>query len=180
VSSTHLGPKTRFLFLSVSGLLIGGALSDKRVSLSFTVAVGLRQHSHYRIQVPQDSCSHFTVRFQTSSIWRSRSRYLYPAGIEWPSYNPRHSVPFSLPPSTHRATVDIFKSASKWGLILSRVRVRVTLWLVVYRQSVCLGAKPLEAHDQIFLIEPLWSESLCNILSDKRMGLSFTVAASPH
>jgi hypothetical protein len=31
-----------------------------------------------------------------------------------------------------------------------RVRVRVTLRLAVYRQSVCLGASPLEAHDQRF------------------------------
>jgi hypothetical protein len=31
-----------------------------------------------------------------------------------------------------------------------RVRVRVTLWLVVYRQSVRLGAKPLYTHDQHF------------------------------
>jgi hypothetical protein len=31
-----------------------------------------------------------------------------------------------------------------------RVRVRVTLRLAVYRRSVRLGAKPLEAHDQRF------------------------------
>jgi hypothetical protein len=32
-----------------------------------------------------------------------------------------------------------------WG---DRVRVRVTLRLAVYRQSVRLGAKPLETYDQ--------------------------------
>jgi hypothetical protein len=31
---------------------------------------------------------------------------------------------------------------------LARVRVRVTLRLAVYPQSVRLGAKPLETHDQ--------------------------------
>jgi hypothetical protein len=31
-----------------------------------------------------------------------------------------------------------------------RVRVRVTLRLAVYRQSVCLGDKPLKTHDQQF------------------------------
>jgi hypothetical protein len=31
-----------------------------------------------------------------------------------------------------------------------RVRVRVTLWLTVYRQSFRLGDKPLETHDQYF------------------------------
>jgi hypothetical protein len=36
-----------------------------------------------------------------------------------------------------------------------RVKARVTLRLAVYRQSVGLGAKPLEAHDQslIFFIQ---------------------------
>jgi hypothetical protein len=54
-----------------------------------------------------------------------------------------------------------------------RVRVRVTLRLAVHRQSVRLGTKPLETHDQRFLFwtEPLWIYSLCNILSDERMGL---------
>jgi hypothetical protein len=34
-------------------------------------------------------------------------------------------------------------------------KVRVTLRLAVYRRSVHLGAKPLEAHDRIFAIELL-------------------------
>jgi hypothetical protein len=46
-----------------------------------------------------------------------------------------------------------------------RERERVTLRLAVYPQSVHLGAKPLETHGQIFLIEHLRSYSLCNILS---------------
>jgi hypothetical protein len=32
-----------------------------------------------------------------------------------------------------------------------KVKVKVTLRLAVYRQSVRLGVKPLETHDQIFL-----------------------------
>jgi hypothetical protein len=31
-----------------------------------------------------------------------------------------------------------------------RVRVKVTLYLAVYRQSVGIGGKPLETHDQYF------------------------------
>jgi hypothetical protein len=31
-----------------------------------------------------------------------------------------------------------------------RVKVKVTLRLAVYRQSVCLGVKPLETHNQFF------------------------------
>jgi hypothetical protein len=56
-----------------------------------------------------------------------------------------------------------------------RVRVRVTLRLAVYRQSVRLGVKPLEAQEQIlFPTELFRSYSLCNILSDERMGLFLT------
>jgi hypothetical protein len=54
-----------------------------------------------------------------------------------------------------------------------KVKARVTSWLAVYHQSVHLGAKPLETRDQFFFTtEPLRSESLCNILSDEKVGLS--------
>jgi hypothetical protein len=33
-----------------------------------------------------------------------------------------------------------------------KVKVKVTLRLAVYRQSVRLGVKPLETHDQIFFV----------------------------
>jgi hypothetical protein len=58
-------------------------------------------------------------------------------------------------------------------------RVRVTLRVAIYDQSVCLGAEPFETHGQnfCFSFEHLRSQFLCNILSDERMGLSFTIAA---
>jgi hypothetical protein len=51
VSSTHLGPKPRFLLLSDRcEFVIWGALSDKRTGLSFTISASTRQHSHiYRL-----------------------------------------------------------------------------------------------------------------------------------
>jgi hypothetical protein len=56
------------------------------------------------------------------------------------------------------------------------VRVRVTLRLAVYRQSVRLSDKPLETHDRYFYpSKQLRLESLCNILTHERMGLSFTM-----
>jgi hypothetical protein len=55
----------------------------------------------------------------------------------------------------------------------TKVKVEVTLRLEVYRQTFHLGVKPLETHDQRpSSTEPLWSQSLCNILSDEKMGLS--------
>jgi hypothetical protein len=50
----------------------------------------------------------YCLRFETLPTWRARSPYLYPTGTEWSSYNPRHWVPFSSPP-THRTTADVFE-----------------------------------------------------------------------
>jgi hypothetical protein len=54
------------------------------------------------------------------------------------------------------------------------VKIRTTLRLAVYRCSVRLAVKHLEDHDQTFFSpnEHLRSYSLCNILSDEKMGLS--------
>jgi hypothetical protein len=56
-----------------------------------------------------------------------------------------------------------------------KVKVKVTLRLAVYGQSVYLGVKPLETHDQRFFFfptKPLRYQSLCNILSDEKMTYS--------
>jgi hypothetical protein len=39
---------------TVAGLLMWGALSDERMGLSFTIAAGPSQRSHFRVQVPWD------------------------------------------------------------------------------------------------------------------------------
>jgi hypothetical protein len=73
---------------TVSGLLMWGAVFDERTGLSFTIAAGPLQSSHFRVLVPWDSGSYFTV---------SGSRLL-----------------FSSPPTTPRATVEVFEPASAW------------------------------------------------------------------
>jgi hypothetical protein len=60
----------------------------------------------------------YCLRFQTPPTWRARSPYLYPPGIGLSSYIPRHWVPFSSPPTTHRATVEVFESASTRRLLV--------------------------------------------------------------
>jgi hypothetical protein len=69
----------------VAGLLIWGALSDDRTGLSFTIAPGFRQRSHFRVRVPWDTWPYITV----SDPW----------------------LPFSLPPTTRRVTVEVFDPA---------------------------------------------------------------------
>jgi hypothetical protein len=70
---------------TVAGLLVWGALSDKRTGLSFTTAAGLRQRTHSRVRVPWGSRPYSTLRFETS---------------------------FLSPHTTRRATVEVFDPAS--------------------------------------------------------------------
>jgi hypothetical protein len=104
VSSTHMEPKTRFLLLTVMGLLMWGCLlmwgwiiynccwpSPAQLFSDLSLA---------RLVWP-----YFTVlTFETPPTWRARSRYLYPPGTGWPSYTPRHWVYF-LSPMTHALIV---------------------------------------------------------------------------
>jgi hypothetical protein len=71
---------------TVAGLMTWGALSEKRTGLSFTIVSCPRQRSHFWVRVPWDSLPYFTV---------SDSR-----------------LPFSSPPTTRRATVEVFDPAS--------------------------------------------------------------------
>jgi hypothetical protein len=67
--------------------------------------------------------------FETPPTWRAGFPYLYPPGTGWPSYNPRHWVPFSSPPTTRRAAVEVFELAS------TRVSqsYKLTVLLITYR-----------------------------------------------
>jgi hypothetical protein len=52
--------------------------------------------------------NHTLLSHQTPPTWRTRFPYLYPPGTEWPSYTPRHWVPFTSSLTTRRATVEVF------------------------------------------------------------------------
>jgi hypothetical protein len=52
------------------------------------------------------------LRFENLPTWRARCPYLYPPGTGWTSYTPRDRFPFSSPPTTRRATVEVFDPAS--------------------------------------------------------------------
>jgi hypothetical protein len=77
------GLRTDFYYCEiVAGLLMWGALSDKRTGLSFTIVPGPRQRRHFRVRLLWDSLPYFTV---------SDSR-----------------LPFPSPPATRRVTVEVF------------------------------------------------------------------------
>jgi hypothetical protein len=83
----HLGPMTRYVLLYDSyGLVLVGRPLDERTGLSFLYAAGPCQRSLSRVRVPWDLRPYFTV---------SDSR-----------------LPFSSPPTTRRATVEVFDPAS--------------------------------------------------------------------
>jgi hypothetical protein len=50
----------------------------------------------------------YCLRFKIPPIWRARFPYLCSPGTRWTGYTPRHWVPLSSPPTTRRATVDVF------------------------------------------------------------------------
>jgi hypothetical protein len=79
---------------TVAGLLMWGALSHERTGLSFIIAAGPRQRSHSQVRVSWDSRLYFTVSlsFETS---------------------------FLSPPTTRRATVEVYDPASTSDIALS-------------------------------------------------------------
>jgi hypothetical protein len=57
-----LGLRPDFYYCqTVTGLLMWGALSDKRTGLSFTIAAGPRERSHSQVRVPWALRPYFTV-----------------------------------------------------------------------------------------------------------------------
>jgi hypothetical protein len=98
---------------TLARLLMWSVLSDERTVLSLTFTADPRQCRHFRVRVPRYSWPYFTVSdSRLPQTWRSRSPYLYPPGTGWPGFTPRHWVPFSSPPTTRRATVEVFDPAT--------------------------------------------------------------------
>jgi hypothetical protein len=116
-----------------------GALSDERTGLSFIIAAGPRQRSHSWVRVPRESWPYFTVS----------------------DYTPRNRLAQLYPQALGSLFVTSYGSQDYGGGIRTRLhagmtqlKVKFTLRLAVYHQTVCLDAKPLETHDQFSLYSP--------------------------
>jgi hypothetical protein len=127
---------------TVAGLFVWCALSDERTGPSFTFVAEPRQSGHFRVRVQWDSWPYFII---------SDSR-----------------LPFPSPPTTHRATVEVFDPASTrssqsqsesdshsdWRSVSLSVLVSSPFWGswqdINYRLTVTdlsLGGRPLWRED---------------------------------
>jgi hypothetical protein len=100
VSSSHPGAKTRFLLLSDScGFVDVGRLLRREDG---SVVYNCCWPSPAQSSLGQSPAGLVTIfyylRFNNFPTWR-----ISPRMTEWPSYTPRHRVPFSSPPTTRRA-----------------------------------------------------------------------------
>jgi hypothetical protein len=84
LASGPLSPTTRVSFFFSTEHLRQWSLcnifSNKRLSLSFTIVAGSRQQSFSGPSSAGLKSIFCCLRFETPSIWRARSRCLYPAG----------------------------------------------------------------------------------------------------
>jgi hypothetical protein len=87
----------------VTSSLTRGWVCRLQLLLAFATLVIFRSESHGT----HDHMSLYQIR--DLPICRARSPYLYPPGTGWPGYIPRHRVPFSSPPTTLRATAEVFE-----------------------------------------------------------------------
>jgi hypothetical protein len=117
---THLGLTTRFLLLSDSWRFadVGSSLWRENGSVVYNCCWSSPAQS-FSSPSPAGLMTIFhCLTLETPSTWRARSPYLYSPRTRSPGYTPKHWVPFSSPPTTRRATVEVFEPTSKRDLVL--------------------------------------------------------------
>jgi hypothetical protein len=117
VSSTHLGLTTRFLLLSDSCTFVdaGRCIFRENGSAVYNCCWVSPAQSFLAPSTAGLVTIFYCLRFENPPTWRTRSPYLYPPKTGWPNYTPRHWFPFSSPPTTRRATMEVFEPASTRG-----------------------------------------------------------------
>jgi hypothetical protein len=121
------------------------------MGLSFTVSAGPRHRSHSRVGAPRDSWRYFTV---------PHSELPQPGGPCPRIYFPHEQGGPVIPPGTGFLFCHLlwlvelrwcYSNPPPHGVL--NQPSQVTLRLAVYRQSVRLGVRPFESHDQRFFFQ---------------------------
>jgi hypothetical protein len=112
VSSTHIGLTTRFLLLSdiCRCVDVGRSLWRENGSVVYNYCWSSPLQPFFVPSTAGLIITFYCLRFETPPTWRARSQYLYPPGTGWPSYTPRHWVPFPSPCTTRRSMVEVKSS----------------------------------------------------------------------
>jgi hypothetical protein len=93
----------------VTSSLTRGYIRRLQLLLAFASAVILRTES-------RRTHEYFTVSDSRLPQRGGSGHHIYiPPEAGWPNYTPRHRVTVSLPPTTRRATVEVFEAASTWA-----------------------------------------------------------------
>jgi hypothetical protein len=140
------------------GLFMWGTISDKRMGLSFKIAAG-----------PAGLMTVFyLLRFKIT--WRARSPYSYPPGTVWPSYTPRHWVPFSSLPTTCRTMVEVSEPAFTLALDCQLLCWPCYITILHSSSIITLGAcccrnlfiEPLPSNNRLFWLHHSNLQPLCH------------------
>jgi hypothetical protein len=107
------GPKPDFYYCqTVVDLLMWSVLSDERRSVVYNYCWPSPAKS-FLARNPRGNHDHiFLSQIRDCPNLECQVPYLCPPGTRWPSYNHRHWIPFSLPPTTRRAEFHVFEPSS--------------------------------------------------------------------
>jgi hypothetical protein len=111
LSSSHLKPKNRFLLDSYGFVDVGRPLRREDGVCRLQLLLAFARAGPAGLMT-----IFYCLGFEALPTWRARSPYLFLPGTGWPSYAPRHWVPFSSPLTTCRATLEVLVQASTRGI----------------------------------------------------------------
>jgi hypothetical protein len=166
MSITHLGLTTRFLLLSDScgSVDVGRSLWRENGSAVYNCFCSSPAQLFLGPSPAGLVTIFYCLGIETPWTWRARFLYLYPPGTGWPSYTPRHWIPFrrllrlagprwrySNPPSHLWLRVFKSKSHCDWRSVSQPHLGLMTIYLLLF-----------DGHGLVFV--PLFYE---------RTGLSF-------
>jgi hypothetical protein len=112
-------------------------------------------------------------QIRDSLNWRDMSPYLYPPGKEWPNYNSRHWILFLSPPTTRRATVEVFDPSDTSSRVL--VTTDGQSASLSCNKAPIWGLRP-----DFYYCQTNEGLLMLGAISDERTGLSFTIADDPR